>query len=79
VTNLITPRALFSPTFLQSCSLFHASDLDNPFPVRCKDLVALIQAELYAFLSKISLIWQRGSVVVEFVCHGVVHVTKNYR
>jgi len=43
VTNLITPRELFSPIFLQTSSLFHASGLDIPFPVL---EIALIQAEL---------------------------------
>jgi len=35
VTNLIRPtsRALFSPIFLQTSSIFHASGLDIPFPV----------------------------------------------
>jgi len=31
VTNLITPRSLFSPVFLQSCSVIHESGSDNPF------------------------------------------------
>jgi len=32
VTNLIiTPRALFSPVFIQSCPVIHESALDNPF------------------------------------------------
>jgi len=31
VTNLITPRALFSPVFLQSCSVIHESGSDNSF------------------------------------------------
>jgi len=31
VTNLITPRSLFSPIFLQSCSVIHESGSDNPF------------------------------------------------
>jgi len=31
MTNLITPRALFSPLFLQSYSLFYESGSDNPF------------------------------------------------
>jgi len=33
VTKLIIHRVLFFPTFLQRSSLFHASGLDNPFPV----------------------------------------------
>jgi len=33
VTKLITPRELFSPIFLKTSSLFHASGLDNQFPV----------------------------------------------
>ena len=31
VTNLITPRALFSPVFLQRCSVIHESGSDNSF------------------------------------------------
>jgi len=31
VTTLITPRALFSPVFLQSCSVIHESGSDNSF------------------------------------------------
>jgi len=31
VINLITPRALFSPILLQSCSLFHESGSVNQF------------------------------------------------
>jgi len=31
VTNLITPHALFSPVFLQSCSVIHESGSDNSF------------------------------------------------
>ena len=38
MTNLITPHALFSPIFLQRTSLFHASGLDNPFPIRREEL-----------------------------------------
>jgi len=32
VTNLITPRSLFSPIFLQSCSVIHESGSDDPLP-----------------------------------------------
>ena len=31
VPNLITPRALFSSVFLQSCSVIHESGSDNSF------------------------------------------------
>ena len=31
MTNLITPHALFSPVFLQSCSVIHDSGSDNSF------------------------------------------------
>ena len=31
MTNLITPRALFSPLFLQSCYVIHESGSDNSF------------------------------------------------
>jgi len=31
VTNLITPPLLFSPIYLQSCSVIHESGSDNPF------------------------------------------------
>ena len=31
MTNLTTPRALFSPVFLHSCSVIHESGSDNSF------------------------------------------------
>jgi len=31
MTNLITPHALFSPVFLQRCSVIHESGSDNSF------------------------------------------------
>jgi len=70
VTKLIIHRTLFFPTFLQRSSLFHASGLDNPFPVRRKDLGDISYTSRgIAFLSQSSLPWQWGSVVVEFVWH----------
>jgi len=58
MTNLITPRALFSPIFLQSCSQFHESGLDNPFQryihskflkMACGRLLDLVQPEVDPF------------------------------
>jgi len=61
VTNLITPRALFSPIFMQTTSLFHASGAD------------ISHSLLDAKISEIALLLYKPSYsrfCLKFRCHG---------
>ena len=64
--NLVTPRVLFSPTFLRRSYLFHASCLDNRFPVRRRSYTSRVIA---VFVSNVIAIAAGFFFVAESVWH----------
>ena len=63
-STLMDKMSNLSYLFLQRSSLFYASGLDNPFPVRCKKTqeISLTKLTYSSFCSQILMPWQPRSI-----------------